>query len=202
MGLTLVVTLLGRTSGMQLLRAFEIDPEGYVREDVHLKVRPPTFCPHCSSAGTLWSLGYYQRSISRFTAGLLRLSIRRFRCRACGKTVSILPSFAQPYRFVQNLTIERFVRGGPWTNDVIRSLPLLQIYWRRFVAWLPDLATSLGETLPRPPPNVDAKEWWMRLLVLHGGLNSTTGILVSSYRITLFGRYQCHQPNSGEDVGS
>jgi hypothetical protein len=91
---------------MQLIRAFGIDPEGYVKEDVHLKVSPPCECPHCLSAGTLWSLGYYQRSISRLTAGLLRLWIRRFRCRGCRKTVSILPSFAQPYRFVQNSTKE------------------------------------------------------------------------------------------------
>jgi hypothetical protein len=186
---------------MQLIRAFGIDPEGYVKEDVHLKVSPPCECPHCLSAGTLWSLGYYQRSISRLTAGLLRLWIRRFRCRGCRKTVSILPSFAQPYRFVQNSTIERFVRGGPWTNDVIRCLPLLQIYWRRFVAWLPDLASSLEGNLPRPPPIGDAHGWWTALLVLHSGLSPTTVILVTSCRITVFGRYQCHRPHSGKDVG-
>jgi hypothetical protein len=185
---------------MQLIRAFEIDPEGYVREDVHLKVLPPSECPHCSSAGTLWSLGYYHRSISRLTAGLLRLSIRRFRCRGCGKTVSILPSFAQPYRFVQNSTIERFVQGGPWSNDVIRCLPLLQIYWRKFVAWLPDVESTLEGVLPRPPPTGDAQEWWTLLIGIHGGLNPTTATLVSTYRVTLFGRYQCHWPNSGHNV--
>lgn len=184
---------------MQLIRAFEVDPEGYVREDLHLKARPPSVCPHCASAGTLWSLGYYQRSLSRLSAGLVRLSIRRFRCRGCGKTVSILPSFAQPYRFVRNSTIESFVRGGPWTNDVIRCLPLLQIYWRRFVDWLPNLETTLEAILPRPPPAGNAREWWTALLARSGGLSPATVNLVSTHQITLFGRYQCHLPSQVQD---
>jgi hypothetical protein len=135
--------------------------------------------------------------------GFLRLTIRRFRCNRCTRTVSILPSFAQPYRLVQNSTIERFARGGPWTNDVVRFLPLLQTYWKRFIVGLPEIERTMEGVLPRPPPTARPTEWWTFLLEAYDGLGSTTQTLVSTFQMTLFGRYRCHRPNSASsrDVG-
>jgi hypothetical protein len=183
---------------MQLIYAIEIDPEQYVSESFHKRVPPPAKCPHCCRTKTLWALGYYCRNLSRMGLGALFIFVRRFRCRCCRQTVSLLPAFAQPYRFVQNCTIENYVRGKPLADEVIRHLDLLSQYWRRFCLWLPELKRTLGHVLERAPPN-DQITAWRSLLAAHGDLNSTTQNLVAGFRITLFGRYRCHRPNGPEE---
>ncbi len=184
---------------MQLIRSLPCDVENYAAGEYALQIRPPPECPHCHQRWALWALGYYRRNVSRLKPGHLRILIRRFRCRRCHKTVSILPAFAQPYRFVQNGTIERFVRGGPWASDVLRLFPLLQLYWRRFVSWLPELEKDVTPTLPRPPPSRVPSEWWDYLMRLHGDLDTTTLTLTSTHQITLFGRYRCHRSSRPQD---
>jgi hypothetical protein len=180
---------------MQLIRAVPCDLERYVKEKFQRRLRPPVHCPHCDRTGALRAHGYYSRNISRLQFGFLRIFIRRFRCQICRRTISILPSFAQPYRLIQNSTIERFVRGGPWTNDVVRLLPLLQLYWKRFVTWLPEVDRTISGSLPRPPPISEPMDWWVSLLNAYEDLGTTTLKLVSIFQITLFGRYRCHRPN-------
>ena len=81
---------------MQIIHVLEIDPEQYAAESFHKRMLPPGKCPHCRRVKTLWSLGYYSRNLSRLGFGALLIFVRRFRCWCCGKTVSLLPSFAQP----------------------------------------------------------------------------------------------------------
>jgi Domain of unknown function (DUF6431) len=185
---------------MQLIYAIDIDPEQYVAESFHKRMRPPAKCPHCCRAKTLWALGYYSRNLSRMGLGALLIFVRRFLCRCCGKTVSLLPAFAQPYRFVQNRTIENYVRGNPLSDEVIRHLDLLSQYWRRFCIWLPEIERTLGHALERAPPDDQVKAWRF-LLAVHGDLASTTRNLVAAFQITPFGRYRCHRPNGpGEKI--
>ena len=183
---------------MQLIYALDIDPERYVAESFHKRMLPPTECPHCYSERTLWSLGYYSRNLSRMVLGTLRIFVRRFRCRCCRKTVSVLPGFAQPYRFVQNRTIENYVRGSPFPDEVTRHLDLLSQYWRRYRLWLPELARTLGHALGRAPPR-DPIAAWRFLVEPHGDLGSTTQNLVNAFQITPFGRYRCHRPNGPKE---
>jgi hypothetical protein len=184
---------------MQLIYAVEIDPEQYVAESFHTRMLPPKKCPHCCRVETLWALGYYSRNLSRMGLGALLIFVRRFRCRCCLQTVSLLPNFAQPYRFVQNRTIEIYVHGKPFSDEVIRHLDLLTQYWRRFRIWLPEIERSLGHTLERAPPNDQVKAWRF-LLVAHGNLASTTQNLVAAFQITPFGRYRCHRPNGPKET--
>ena len=130
--------------------------------------------------------------------GALLIFVRRFRCHYCRKTVSLLPAFAQPYRFVQNRTIESYVRGNPLPDEVIRHLDLLAQYWRRFCIWLPEIERALGHALGRAPPN-DQITAWSFLLSAHGDLSLTTQNLVTGFQITPFGRYRCHRPNGPEE---
>ena len=183
---------------MQLIYAIDIDPEQYVAESFHKRMRPPAKCPHCCRAKTLWALGYYSRNLSRMGLGALLIFVRRFLCRCCGKTVSLLPAFAQPYRFVENRTIESYVRGNPFPDEVTRHLDLLSQYWKRFRRWLPELERTLGHALGRAPPN-DPNAAWRLLLEDHGDLGSATQNLVTAFRITPFGRYRCHRPNGPEE---
>jgi hypothetical protein len=181
-------------STMQLIYAVEIDPEQYVAESFHKRMLPPIKCPHCCRSKTLWALGYYSRNLSRIGLGALLIFVRRFVCRRCRKTVSLLPAFAQPYRFVQNRTIEIYVRGNPFPDEVSRHLDLLSQYWKQFRRWLPELEHTLGYAPGRAPPN-DPFAAWRFLMENHGDLGSTTRNLVAAFQITPFGRYRCHHPN-------
>jgi hypothetical protein len=180
---------------MQVLYAIDIDPEEYAASEFQRQVSPPTRCPNCKGVKALWALGYYGRNLNRVSIGALVIFVRRFRCRHCRKTTSILPAFAQPYRFVQNRTIERFFSGEAFSDEVIRHLDLLSQYWRRFGIFLPVIERSLGKALERAPPGQPRASW--RILVnLYGGLALATKNLVTAHQITPFGRYRCHRPNA------
>ena len=183
---------------MQLIHVVDMSPEQYVAENFQKRIRPPTKCPHCLRANTLWAWGYYSRNLSLIGAGVLCFFVRRFLCRYCRKTVSFLPSFAQPYRLVRNRTIENYARGKLLADEVIRHLDLLSQYWRRFCLWLPELERTLGHALGRAPPR-DPVAAWRFLLESHSDLGSTTQNLVTAFQITPFGRYRCHRPNGPEE---
>jgi len=179
---------------MQVIYAIDIDPEEYAASDFQRQISPPDRCPNCKQAKALWALGYYGRNLSRVSIGVLVIVVRRFRCRRCRKTTSVLPAFAQPYRFVQNKTIERFFSGEALADEVIRHFDLLSRYWRRFAIFLPEIDRSLGKALERAPPGQPRAAW--RVLVhLYADLASVTKSLVTAHQITLFGRYRCHRPN-------
>jgi glutaredoxin len=184
---------------MQLIYAVEMDPEQYVAERFHMRMLAPKKCPHCRRAETLWALGYYCRNLSRIGLGALLILVRRFRCRYCLQTVSLLPSFAQPYRFIQNRTIELYSFGQPFPNEVIRHLDILSRYWKRFCLWLPEIERTLGHAQERAPP-IDQLKAWRFLLAAHGNLAATTQNLVAAFQITPFGRYRCHRPNGPKEA--
>jgi len=143
----------------------------------------------------------YARNLTGARATVVRILVRRFRCRNCGKTVSILPSFAQPYRLIQNSTIDRYF-GDASPADALWWQPLLEEYWKKFTGWIPELARVIGSQLPRSPPHSDAHGWWIGIVATFGDLELTTQAIVSRYGMTLFGRYKCHSPaasTSGPD---
>ena len=155
--------------------------------------RPPR-CPNCSAARSLVALGYYERWLSGTKGKDLRLSVRRFRCRACARTVSLLPDFAQPYRLVRNTAIERCFSGDPKGMEPQRNTTLLRCYWRRFTRWLPELRRTVGAGFGRSPPASRPQRWWVFLMDSTGDLARATRRLVEQMRVTVFGRYRCHQP--------
>jgi hypothetical protein len=77
----------------------------------------------------------------------------------------------------------------------MRFLPLLQLYWKRFLSYLPEVERTVVLDLSRAPPLSEPVQWWVTLLSAYSGLGPTTLALVSTHQITLFGRYQCHRPN-------
>ena len=179
---------------MQVIYAIDIDPEQYAASEFQKQISPPDHCPNCKQAKGLWALGYYGRNVSRVSIGALVIFVRRFRCRRCRKTTSVLPAFAQPYRFVQNRTIERSFSGEACSDEVIRHSDLLSRYWRRFELFLPEIERSLGKALERAPPG-QPRAAWRFLIHLYDDLASVTKALVTAHQITPFGRYRCHRPN-------
>lgn len=112
----------------------------------------------------------------------------------CGKTASLLPDFAQPYRLVCNSTIECYFSGDLYRADVQSWKGLLICYWKRFVAWLPKLRRRIVQRLGRAPPAKRPKRVWLFLMAAAGDLAQLTQRLVVEMHITIFGRYRCHCP--------
>ena len=183
---------------MQIIVRVKCSPEEYLGEERQTSMMRPKFCPNCGQAGMLVALGYYERWVAGLGAADLRLLIRRFRCRACGRSVSVLPDFAQPYRLIRNTVIEGFFDGQMDRAGVQQSSGLLICYWRRFAWWLPELRRKIGRSFGRaPPPNVP-RTWWRFIITFAGDLRRATRQLVAEMRVTIFGRYCCHQPFRAE----
>ena len=178
---------------MQIIRAVPVNAGRYVSASFHQSVEPPAKCPHCDTQDALAAHGYYSRNVTNTDRGVLRIFVRRFRCRICRRTVSILPSFAQPYRLVLNATISEFFSGTLGTGS-LSWLPLLKQYWNRFASWLPRIDRHVRSVVERSPPQPDPAGWWDVLVAVCGDLEKITTTLVSRFGVTLFGRYRCHSP--------
>jgi hypothetical protein len=180
---------------MQLIRALAVSVDHYATTSFHEGVEPPCKCPHCNATNALKALGYYSRNVTSPKSGVLRIFVRRFRCRECSKTVSVLPSFVQPYRLVLNLTINEFF-GGTLSANALSWLPLLKQYWNRFSDWLPRIDGIIKSVVSRSPPRSDAAGWWKVMAATFGDIEKITTELVGRFGVTLFGRYRCHSPFS------
>lgn len=179
---------------MQRLIACSKNAEEYFTGNHHRMVRRPVRCPNCNSIRSLWALGYYRRYVSAHSRDALLISIRRFRCVHCRKTVSLLPQFAQPYRLVCNHLISAYFSGRRKSLAVIHWEAPLRQYWKRFLFWLPVLAKTIDHQYGRPPPISEPATWWYFLVHQHRGLNRTMPRLLRDFQITPFGRYSCHKP--------
>lgn len=179
---------------MQILRKFPVDADQYVDSRYQFRVAPPKKCPNCGRLGAMEALGYYARNLVTGTGKARRITIRRFRCRTCHRTVSILPAFAQPYRLIQNPMIHQVFQGDIGKESAA-WIALIQSYWKRFTKWLPNLRRAVGENISRAPPYRSALDWWNLLTTLHGSISAITTKFVEQYGFTLFGRYACHSPS-------
>jgi hypothetical protein len=180
---------------MQIIRPLPVSADHYVVTSFHQGVEPPCKCPHCDATDALKALGYYSRNVTSPKRGVLRILVRRFRCCECGKTVSVLPSFVQPYRLVLNVTISEFF-GGALNTNALSWLPLLKQYWNRFSDWRPRIDRIIRSLVSRSPPHSDAAGWWKVIAATLGDLETITTVLVGRFGVTLFGRYRCHSPFS------
>lgn len=180
---------------MQVVCKVELDADEYVTTEAHLSVRRPAVCPVCKQKDTLVVLGHYERSCTvKGTGRIAEIKVRRFVCKACRRTVSMLPSFAQPYRLVCSVTIERYFNGEMVRADTSTLRRLLRRYWNRFTQWLPDLMETIGRVLGLPPPGTQPQGSWHAILAAYQHLDRATRSLVGKYRVTIFGKYLCHEP--------
>lgn len=168
--------------------------EEYIAEEAHLRVRPPERCPRCGKLHTLDHLGYYRRGCTDSEGKVSVISIRRFICSKCDVTVSCLPDFAQPYRLINSTTTQKFFNGDRDSPDVQRNSGNLRRYWLRFVAMAQRLGKIIGCSLGRAPPKDPAAGLWQRILAKYRTLANATRVLVSEFKTTCFGKYDCHSP--------
>jgi transposase-like protein len=81
---------------MQILHPFLGSIENYQAQLSDPDRHRPRSCPQCQAQHPLTAHGFYTRTlIDQAFDGLIR--VRRYLCRSCQRTVSLLPEFALPY---------------------------------------------------------------------------------------------------------
>ena len=179
---------------MQRIFACELTPEEHVATEAHRQVSPELLCPlGCGCAERLHGHGTYERGITTSIGKIVLMLIARFLCVGCGRTISYLPDFALSYRLVQARTFAAFLDGEHARREVQTWETVLQSYRRRTLVNAAAVVRVVGCGFGRAPP-ATAEGLWPWLKEACGSMSSATRRLVTDFRITLFKRYQCHQP--------
>lgn len=124
----------------------------------------PDHCPQCNTKQPLTGHGFYSRSLVDLAFdGVIR--VRRYLCRACKRTVSLLPEFALPWlRFsisvIALFLVARLLKGLTLAVAALAAgqaaMPYQrgQFWIRRFQKQAPSLGVSLAPLAP-PLPAAD-----------------------------------------------
>lgn len=177
---------------MQIIVETNGPPEIYAAEKLQTRVRPPDYCPRCARQTTLRAHCYYRRNTTDSEGHAVAIMIRRFKCRVCKATISCLPAFAQPYRYVNCATIQRSFAGEVDRLDVARNASLLRRYWNQFARWCGSLYRAVSPETGAIPHPADI---WKTIVCDEVTLAAVTACLVRHFHITCFGQYRCHQIN-------
>ena len=121
------------------------------------------------------ALGYYSRNVTSPKRGVLRIFVRRFRCCECGKTVSVLPSFVQPYRLVLNLTINEFFERNPQHQRTFLA-PAFETVLEPILGLASTRLTASSRSVVAASRRLDsdAAGWWKVIAATFGDLEKIT----------------------------
>jgi hypothetical protein len=138
---------------MQILHPFAGSIKQYAEEIADPNRYRPDHCPQCEAKQPLSGHGFYRRTlVDAAFDGVI--SVRRYLCRTCKRTVSLLPEFALPWlRFsitvISLFLVARLLKGltlaaaalaaGQTTMPYQRG----QFWIRRFQKQAPTLGVSL-----------------------------------------------------------
>jgi hypothetical protein len=149
---------------VQILHPFVGSIQQYFEEISDPDRHRPDHCPQCEARRPLTAHGFYRRTLVDMTFdGSLR--VRRYLCRCCKRTVSLLPEFALPYlRFgitvMALFLIARLVGGSTLgaaaVAAMLSGMPYQrgQFWVRRFRKQAERLCTALA-ALAIPPTAPD-----------------------------------------------
>jgi transposase-like protein len=142
---------------VQILHPFSGSIQEYEEEIADPSRYRPDRCPQCQAAHTLIAHGFYRRTlVDRTFDGSIR--VRRYLCRSCKRTVSLLPQFALPYlRFeitvIALFLIARLLRGHTLSAAAaaLSDMPYQrgQFWIRRFQSQAGSICAALA-TLTAP----------------------------------------------------
>lgn len=149
---------------MQILHPFAGSIEQYAQEMADPDLYRPTHCPQCRAQHSLTAHGFYSRTlVDTGFDGSIR--VRRYLCRSCKRTVSLLPEFALPYlRFsipvLSLFLIARLLQGATLAAAAVAAAQAAMPYqrgqfWiRRFQRQAAVLCAALA-ALTAPPAASD-----------------------------------------------
>ena len=179
-----------------MIISFHGGPEEYVRDGAHRKVGRPDACPTCDEPGCMRAHGFYSRSVS--APGRLRLLlilIRRFLCRSCHLTTSMLPDFAQPFRLVATDTVDKYFSDARDSADVIVWVEHLARYQKRLEERIPETKAALATAYDFDELPVEAIGLWLVVCRNFDGARRFTARFAADVGMTVFGIYDCHRPS-------
>ena len=145
---------------MQILHPFLGSAQQYTEEVSNMDRYRPDHCPQCQARQPLTGHGFYRRTL--VDVGFDEsIRVRRYLCRSCQRTVSLLPHFALPYlRFsisvIALFLIARLLTGhslkAAAAAATLAAMPYQrgQFWIRRFRKQAEHLCTALAE-LAAPP---------------------------------------------------
>jgi len=176
---------------MQILHPFTGSVEQYVEQLADPDCYRPGYCPQCQTKHPLTAHGFYTRTlIDTAFDGVIR--VRRYLCRACQRTVSLLPEFILPYLRSSLAVIALFLIASLFRGQTLQSATGIapppmpyqrgQFWIRRFRAQAEALCVALA-ALTQPAP---APDFVHRALTM---LESTGWIAAHRF---LFAGVRCH----------
>jgi hypothetical protein len=145
---------------VQILHPFAGSIQQYAEEIADPDRYRPTQCPQCQTQHSLTAHGFYSRTlVDAGFDGSIR--VRRYLCRSCQRTVSLLPEFALPYlRFSVSILslflVARLLQGATLAAAAVAAAQSAMPYqrgqfWiRRFQRQAESLCAALA-ALVAPP---------------------------------------------------
>ena len=119
---------------MQILHPFTGSAQQYAEEIASPDRYRPDHCPQCSARQPLIAHGFYSRTLME--AGFDgSIRVRRYLCRSCKRTISLLPEFALPYlRFgitvISLFLVARLLGGSTLTAAAAKAVQATMPYQR------------------------------------------------------------------------
>jgi hypothetical protein len=163
----------------------------------------PSSCPLCGTRKGLVAHGFYRRTlVDPGFDGVLR--VRRYLCRACRRTVSLLPDFVLPNLRFGLAVVARFLKArlaegrtlkaaGDAADQSAMPYQRGQHWVRRFRAQAAPLAAALTALTPPPPaPDFTARALAMLETI---GWRRAHAFVFSQLRLRLLGRARSQIPD-------
>jgi hypothetical protein len=103
---------------MPIVTDFQCTVQFYRDNFEQLHIPRPRDCPHCQASDMFIGHGaYWRKALDRWED--YRIRVQRWRCKACRRTVSILPSFLLRHRHyllavIQDVVTARFEEDASW----------------------------------------------------------------------------------------
>ena len=119
---------------MQILYPFVGSVQQYFKEIADPDRYRPDHCPQCEARRPLTAHGFYSRTlVDAGFDGAIR--VRRYLCRSCKRTVSLLPEFALPYlRFgitvISLFLVARLLQGATLSAAAMAAAQVAMPYQR------------------------------------------------------------------------
>jgi hypothetical protein len=155
---------------MQIVHPFAGSIQQYLEEIADPNRHRPGHCPQCGAQKPLAAHGFYRRTlVDPDFDGTIR--VRRYLCRLCKRTVSLLPQFALPWLRFSITVISLFLAARLLQGRTLAAAALAarqpampyqrgQFWIRRFRRQAPAVSLALA-SLTAPPA---APDWVARAL--------------------------------------